>query len=160
VSWSDPTSPNLPDYALFVSGVMDVSVLYLPPTSPFLAYAFDQALALVVAPGRRWWNWGSQPPGGIGYTLAVYNCAGHIQIRITPDQAQRTFFVEQRTLYHINKPSFGVVESTSDEGTSASLAVPDALKQLTLGDLDFAKTPWGREYLSYAQDFGGVWGIS
>ncbi len=151
MSWADPTTPNLPDYTLFVSGIMDIDPLYLPPESPFIQYALDRALALVICtPVNR----------GIEYTLAVYNCAGHIQIQITPDQDQRDYFKTQRKEYGLLRPSFGVVASTSDEATSTSLATPDALKQLTISDLGFMKTPWGREYLSYNQDFGGIWGLS
>lgn len=156
MSWSNPDSPNLPDYALFVANVMDINPLYLPATSPFLSYALDQAIALVVPPGRPC----LAPSGGIGYTLAVYNCAGHIQIRITPDQTDRDFFACKRREFDLLKPSYGVVTSTSDDGTSVTLATPDALRNLTLGDLDFIKTPWGRTYLAYAQDFGGIWGLS
>lgn len=156
MSWSNPDSPNLSDYTLFVANVMDIDPLYLPSTSPFLGYALDQAVALVIPPSRPW----CAAPSGIGYTLATYNCAGHIQIRITPDQTDRDFFRCKRREFDMLKPSYGVVSSTGDDGTSVSLATSDALRQLTLGDLDFMKTPWGREYLAYAQDFGGLFGIS
>lgn len=139
----------MPDYTLFVSGVMDIDPLYLPPDSPFIGYALDRAIGLVIS-----------VIGGIDYTLAVYNCAGHIQYQITPDQVGRDYFRVKRQEFGLLKPSFGVVQSTSDQSTSASLAVPDALQQLTIGDLGFMKTPWGREYLSYQQDFGGIWGLS
>ena len=156
MSWSNPDSPNLPDYALFVQNVMGIDPLYLPSTSPFLGYALDRAVALVVPPGRLC----RAPSGGVDYTLAVYNCAGHVQFKITPDQTGRDFFLCERRKFDLLKPSYGVVTSTSDDGTSVTLATPDALRNLTLGDLDFIKTPWGRDYLAYAQDFGGIWGLS
>jgi len=154
MSWTNPNAPNLPDYILFVQDVMAISPLFLPADSPFLGYAFNRALGLVI----------SMPCGGIDYTLAVYNCAGHIQIVTTPDRAGRTqeagSFTVMRQQFGLLKPSYGVVSSTYDNGTSTSLAVPDALAQLTIGDLGFMLTPWGRDYLSYAQDFGGIWGLS
>jgi hypothetical protein len=118
--------------------------------SPFLGYALDQAMALVIR----------APSPGIDYTLATYNCAGHIQIRITPDQTGRGFFQEQRATFDMLKQSVGLVQATNNVDTGSTFAVPDALKQLTIGDLGFMKTPWGREYLAYAQDFGGVWGLT
>ena len=155
--FANPNAPNLPDFVLFIQGVMAINPLFLPSDSPFPGYALNRARALVI-----------RVPvfvcAGIEYTLAVYNCAGAILVRTTPDQAMRSTepgsFTWLRNKYGLDKPSFGVVSSTSDEGTSVSLAVPDALKQLTLGDLQFLQTPWGREFLSYNQDFGGVFGIS
>jgi hypothetical protein len=124
-------------------------------SSPWVGYAFDQATALVLNVGAL----------GVAYTLAVYNCAAHIQIRITPDQAGResdpNSFTTMRKSFNLLLQSVGVVQATSDAGTSTTIAVSDALKQLTLTDLGFMKTPWGREYLSFAQDYGpSVWGLS
>jgi len=167
MTWVTPGTPNLPDYTLFVSGVMGIDPLYLPPDSPFLGYAFYRALQLVIdIPTRPWsWNWPPVPlNGGIEYTLAVYNCAGHIQLVITPDQVVNgtayDFFKRQRIDNQLLQTVVGLPASTSDEGTSVTNAVPDAMRQLTIGDLGFMKTYWGRSYLEYAQDFGGVWGLS
>lgn len=136
---------------LFVQDSMQIDPILLPDDSPYYGYAFNQAIATVL----------SVPScGGIDYTLAVYNCGGHILLRITPDQPQRTFFQDTRGKYAMLQPSVGVVQSASDDGTANTIAVPKALQELTIGDLGFMKTPWGREYLSYAQDFGGIWGLT
>jgi hypothetical protein len=152
--WANPNVPNLPDYTLFVGGVMGISTVYLPADSPFLGYAFNRAMALVI-----------NVLGGLDYTLAVYNCAGHIQLMITPDQVvdgtSYTFFTDYRKAKFLNEPVVGLVLSSSDDGTSVTNAVPDALKQLTIGDLGFMRTRWGLDYLAYVQDYGpGVWGLS
>lgn len=152
--WANPNVPNLPDYTLFVSGVMGINTTYLPADSPFLGYAFNRAMDLVI-----------NVLGGLEYTLAVYNCAGHIQLMITPDQVvsgtSYTFFQEQRKAFDLLQPVVGLVASSSDEGTSVTNAVPDALRQLMIGDLGFMRTIWGREYLAYAQNYGPtVWGLS
>lgn len=153
MSWSNPNAPNLPDFVLFARNAMGVAPEYLPADSPFFGYAFNQALNLVLT--------GNGAIAGNDYTLAVYNCAGHILLRITPDQSGRTFFAEQVKKYGLDKLSAGMVASASDTGTASTIAVPEALKELTLGDLNFMKTPWGRAYLSYAQDYGpSVWGLS
>ncbi len=136
---------------------MGISTYYLPSTSPYIGYAFNQAMALVI----------QTPCGGIDYTLAVYNCGGHLLLKIAPDQLPSapgqpgyTFFADKRKEYGLNGLIAGLVQSSSDESTSQSTAVPDALKQLTLGDLDFMRTPWGRNYLAHAQDYGGLFGLS
>ena len=155
--WANPNTPNLPDYTLFVQNVMGINTTYLPADSPFLGYAFNRALQLVI----------NVPTllGGIEYTLAVYNCAGHIQLTITPDQivngTSYTFFQNQRAALNLLQPVLGLVDSSSDGGTSTTNAVPDAMRQLTIGDLGFMRTVWGRAYLEYQQDFGPtVWGLS
>ena len=134
--------------------------------SPWLGYAFNQAQGLVLQPGRPWWWNNTQPAGGgIDYTLAVYNCAGHIQIRITPDQVigniNRGFFQGQRKEYGLLNLSAGLVQSSSNVDTSSVFAVSDLMKQLTLTDLDFIRTPWGRAFMQFQQDYGPtVWGLS
>jgi hypothetical protein len=133
---------------------MGISTVYLPADSPFLGYAFNRAMALVI-----------NVLGGLDYTLAVYNCAGHIQLMITPDQVvdgtSYTFFTDYRKAKFLNEPVVGLVLSSSDDGTSVTNAVPDALKQLTIGGLGFMRTRWGLDYLAYVQDYGPrVWGLS
>jgi hypothetical protein len=133
--------------------------------SPWLGYAFTQAQNLVLTPGRHMWGNFPYPSAGIDYTLAVYNCAGHIQIKITPDQVvdniSRRYFQEQRNEYKLLNLSAGLVMSSSNVDTSSSFAVSDSMKQLTLTDLDVIKTPWGRSALAYMQDYGPtVWAVS
>ncbi len=157
MTWANPNAPNLPDYTQFVQNVMGISTVYLPANSPFLGYALQRAQNIVL-------NVPTQLPG-FEYTWAVYNCAGHIQLTITPDQVvdgvSYSYFTDQRKSHDLLLTVSGVVASSSDDGTSVSNAVPDALKELTIEDLGFMRTPWGRAYLSYAQDFGPtVWGLS
>ena len=149
MSWS--AGPTLAGFTTFIYTGVQIDPLLLPTNSPYNGYAFDQAMATVI----------SVPAcNGIMYTDAVYNCGTHILFRIAPDQTGRDFFREKRAEFGLLKLSAGVVQSASDESTSETLAVPDALKQLSLGDLQFLRTPWGRAYLEYAQDFGGIWGLS
>ena len=70
-----PTTPNLTDYATFLSN-NGFSTAYLPANSPWITYAFNQAVALTLNVGIA---------SSILYVLAVYNCAAHIQLTITPD---------------------------------------------------------------------------
>jgi hypothetical protein len=151
MAWANPNAPNLPDYMLFVQLGMGIDPLYLPGDSPFLQWTLTKALALVI-----------QAPCAAGndYTLAVYNCAGHLLLETAQDQPGRDFFEKTRADLGLNKFAAGVVASTSDQSTSMSLATPDALKELTIGDLGFMRTLYGRAYLSFQQDFGGIFGLS
>src|SRR6202040_4404000 len=100
-----PNTPNLADFTSFVENYCQVSPLLLPADSPFLQYALNRALGIVI----------SLPGSGADYTITVYNCAFHILLTITPDQAGRTFFAEKRSEYNLLKPSVGVVASSSDQ---------------------------------------------
>lgn len=150
-AWANPYAPNLPDFVLFVRESMGIDPLLLPDGSFWFDVAFRTAVELCVSAGC----------GGALYTLAVYNLGGHTLLRVAQDQPStgpmdpgRTFFRTERDRYGLLLPSAGVVQASSDETTSDTLAVPDQVAQLTIGDLQYMKTPWGRAYLSFAGDFG------
>ena len=155
MSWTNPAAPNLADFTVFVETSMAIPVSALPANSPWIGYAFTQAMALVL-----------QVPTvtPIEYVLAVYNCGGHLLLGMAPDPAGQNYFAMARSGngvgFNLIGLTPGVVATASDQGTSGNLVVPDAFKNLTIGDLDFIKTPWGRRYLAYAQDFGTIWGLS
>lgn len=157
MTWTNPNAPNLTDYTAWLQNVVGINVAYLPSSSPFIGYAFNRAINITL-------NVPTQL-SGLEYTLAVYNCATHIQLKITPDQIVNgvsfDYFLKKRAEFTLLNPVVGLVATSSDEGTSVTNAVPDALAQLTLMDLDFMRTPWGREYLAFSQDYGpNVWGLS
>lgn len=151
-SWTNPNAPNLTDFSAWVYAYMQIPVADLPAGSQWLGFAFNQAVALVayfptVAP--------------IEYVLAVYNCAGHLLLKITPDQAGQDLFCRARAGFKMLDPQIGIIQSSSDVTTGNSFVVPDAFKNMTIGDLQFYTTPYGREYLAYAQDSGpSIWGLT
>lgn len=154
--------PTLGGFLGFVRGVMGIDPLLLPDDSPALGWAFSVALmivnpqlALIASPYPS-----PAPVQTDLYSLAVYNLAGDNLINFAPDQTGRTYFADLRTQFKISNFAAGVVQSASDEGTSSTLAVPDALKALTIGQLQNLKTPYGRQYLSFAQSAGTLWGLS
>ena len=128
----------------------------LPPTadtsgSPWPGYALAQAANLVI----RVPYCGS----GLDYTIATYNCAGHILLTIAPDVTDSRFFWTLRTEqppkgYALGAFSAGMVTAASDQGTANTLTAPDWVAGLQIGDLEAMKTPYGRAYLSYNQAFG------
>ena len=153
MAFATPSTPNLPDFWEFLNTTVQIPTTALPTDSPWPGYALDQALVLVL-----------DPPCGAGilYTLACYNCATHLLLMITPDQPQQEWFANIRgnnsaTLppgLSLNAPTTGLIVATSDESTSATLTAPTWAAGLTVGQLGFFKTPWGREYLGYIQSYG------
>ncbi len=143
-----PNTPNLIDFWGFLNNVVQIPADALPGTSPWPQYALTQAIGLVL----------NLPctPQAITYTLAVYNAATHLLYGIAPDQPGSNFFTVARSKkgYSLVNPSTGIIAATSDESTSSTLASPEWAKGLTVGQLDFFRTPWGRAYLSYQQSYG------
>jgi hypothetical protein len=162
----NPTTPNLADFLTFLADTVQIPVAALPANSPYPGYALNQAIALVLNPSGAMFPGVTFPPGagypGVMYSLACYNCATHLLFVITPDQDGQTYFKNARGNnsssdppgFGLNAPSTGLVVSSSDQGTSAGLAEPKWAKGLTVSQLGYYKTPWGREYLSWQQSYG------
>ncbi len=160
MSFLTPLTPNLTDYGTFLTTSVQIPVAALPTTSPWIGYSFNQAMDYCPSLG-----------GGVLYTLAVYNCATALLFLITPDQTGQTYFADARSSatsanfpaggFGLNVPRTGIVDASSDEGTSTHLVPPQWAAGLTVGQLGFYATPWGRQYLSYIQSYGpSVVGLS
>jgi hypothetical protein len=153
----NPTTPNLPDFLTFLATSVQIPNTALPADSPWPGYALDAAVGLVLMPPC-----GLPTVPGVLYSLACYNCATHILLGITPDQPGQTFFADIRgnnssTIppgLGLNIPTTGLVVSSSDQGSSVGLTAPEWAAGLTVSQLQFYKTPWGREYLSWQQSYG------
>lgn len=151
--------PSLAGFILFIQNVMGISVTYLPTTSPIIAFVYNLAINIVNPALQQLPN--ADPTQSTMYAAAVYNLAGDQLINLAQDQAGQTYFATLRTNFGCNSFVPGVVNSTSDEGTSSSMTVPDSLNQLTVSDLQRLKTPYGRMYLMIAQSYGpSVWGLT
>lgn len=151
----NPLQPNLTDYQTFLreQGFSDV---VLPANSMWIPITLDIGKSMVnlaLAFAER----GPSPV----YTLAVYNYATDRLLRIAPDQPNQTFFATKRKELGLLKFAAGLVSSSSDNGTGGSVEVIRAAKNMTVTDLEMMKTPWGREYIGAAQDYGpNIWGLS
>jgi hypothetical protein len=163
VAFVDPNQPNLPDYLTWLGETVQIPTAALPSNSPWPGYAFTQAMALTLS------GQGAIP--GIMYSLAVYNCATALLFLITPDQPNQTYFADARSSetstnfpnggFGLLSPLTGLVVSTSDENTSTTLTAPTWAAGMTVDDLGFYQTIWGRYYLAYIQKFGPtVWGLT
>jgi len=155
--------PTLAGFLAFIRGVMGIDPLYLPDDAPVIGYAFQVAMGIVnpALCGVCFPRFPGGPLATNAFTLAVYNLAGDNVITFAQDQAGRDYFDKTREKLGINKFSPGVVASTSDQATATSLLNPDFMRNLTMANLQNMRTPWGRQYLSYAQAYGpNVWGLS
>lgn len=150
--------PTLNGFKDFVTNVMGIDPLYLPANSLAIDWAYANAL-MIVNPALALVGI-SAPIDTNLYIEAVYNLGGDNLINYAPDQPGRTYFADLRRNMNITSFAAGVVQSASDSSTSDSLAVPEALTNLTIGQLQNLKTPWGRRYLSIAQSYGTMWGVS
>lgn len=94
------------------------------------------------------------------YTLAVYNLATDRLINFAPDEPGQTYFADLRKSFALNSFVPGLIQQSADEATSQAFMIPESLKNLTLADLQMLKTPFGRQYLFFAQSLGTLWGLS
>lgn len=145
------TTPTQAGFVDWIRTFMGVSTSDLPDNSIFITFAYDLALATVnealVA----------VPPI---YVLAVYNLGGDFLVNWCQDVPPSTFWVDLRTQYGTFAFAPGVVTSSSDNGTSTSLTNLEAMKDFTLANLQNLKTPYGRQYLAWAQSYGPLWGLT
>ena len=156
--------PTVGGFIEFVTNVMNPPSPFDPNTSIYVVYAYNMAVQMV--------NQGlSFVPGLPGvwniYSLATYNLAADTLIAITPDppdapiyQNGQPYWEWLRNKYNVLAFIPGIVQSTSDEGTSVSYELPDAYKGYTIGDIQNTKTSYGRAYLAYASSWGTLWGLT
>ena len=142
--------PTLAGFQWFITSIMGINTTVLPANSTVITWVYNLAISTVNQ---------SLAVAGV-YDTAVYNLAGDFLINFAQDQTGQTFFTNLRATFHINDFVAGVVSSTSDESTSTVLEIPEQFKNLTIADLQNLKTPYGRLYLSIAQKYGTLWGIS
>lgn len=146
-------TPTLPGFVVFVRRFMGITTDDLPDDSPFIELAFESAREfMAVYPCYA----------GIAllYTQAVYNLGGSYLLRWADDIQPSTYFDDKRNEYGMNSFRAGVLTSASDESTSQSMAVGQAMSNLTLADLQLVQDPYGRHALAFLMELGGVWGIS
>lgn len=152
---SSSTSPTLTGFQWFIAHIMGVSTIYLPTTSPVIAWVLAIALNTVNVDLQAV---GAPAANGLPatnmYNVAVYNLAASLLLNLAQDQPGYTYFNDQRTKFNITTYNAGVVQSTADASTSESLAVPTWATGLTIGQLTQLKDPYGRMYLQIAQSYG------
>lgn len=93
----------------------------------------------------------AQVLNGSSFTYDLASDPGSIT---APGTYTAGYFAGLRASFNLNAPAVGVVTASSDEATSTTLINPEQLKMLTLMDMRRLKTPFGREYLEWAQSYG------
>lgn len=145
--------PNATDfYAFLLAQFPGATSTTLPSTLASLAIALDVAVALC--------NTELACISGQLYCIAVYNLATDRLVNYGQDAANSSLLKSARARFGIGSYVPGVPDSASDNGTAVGLVTPETLKNLTLGDLQKMKTPWGREYVGMMQDFSPAWGLT
>lgn len=144
--------PTQAGYLIFLRAGVGIPASALPDNSPAIAISLAIACEITypllncLAPNV--------------YTAAVYNLAADRLINFAPDQQGQCYFGNIRRDLNLNSFVPGVIESSSDEATSQTFAIPDSLRHLQILDLQNLKTPYGRTYLGYAQMTGTLWGLN
>jgi hypothetical protein len=166
--------PTVAGFIAFIRAVVGITPDILPDDAPVIVMALSVATAIVNPALRIVPVPGSFLPEATKtsiYVLACYNLASDNLINYAQDlpdappvqgsDPPTPFFAWTRKQWNINGFVSGVVQSTSDEGTSVSMVVQDAAKNFTLSNLQNLKTPYGRQYLAFSQDFGpSTWGVT
>lgn len=149
--------PTLAGFLTFIRDVMGIDTTVLPDNAPVIAIAYNMAVALA-NPAFNCIPCDPSTPSI--YALMVYNLAGDNLVNFAQDQTGQTFFADLRKSLNLNGFVGGVISSSADESTSEAMVVPDAVKGFTMANLQSLKTPWGRQYMSFAQSYGYVVGLS
>jgi hypothetical protein len=162
---TDPTQAGFLDFVRSQGVGTDV----LPDNSPWIPASYNLAVNLVNVLLNQIPN--ADPTQASLYTLAVYNLGMDRLVNIAQDPMPIVpvpgtnppvgYWTNTRKEFKINSFTSGIINATSDEGTSVSLTVPDWAKNLTMLDLQVVKTPWGQAYMAIAQQWGPTdWGLS
>ncbi len=148
--------PTLSGFLTWIRSDMQISNTDLPDNAIWITYAFNVAME-IVSP----LNACASP---LIYMLMVYNLGGDNLMNYAQDSLlgvpPSRYFSQYRADNNINNFIAGVATAGSDNGTSANILVSDQLKNLTIGNLQNLKTPWGVTYLSFQQRTGFIWGVT
>ncbi|ECX4355183.1 hypothetical protein F6F96_01385 [Salmonella enterica] len=140
--------PELAGFILFIRNTMGVNADALADDDPAVSLSWSMSL--------DWVNRQIACISPVLYSQAVYNLAASFLLNFGPKVA----FGPVREKLGINNFTAGVISASSDESTSQTRVVSDALKNLSLADLQQLKDPYGRWYLAIAQQYGDLWGLT
>jgi hypothetical protein len=159
-------NPTLAGFMDFIRQVMGITTVQLPDNAYSIPLAYNAALTIV-----------NQALGSVDnpnpalpnlYAMAVYNLAADRLLNWALDPVDAPVFKNGEKFFEFTRNKLdilgftpGVIQSTNDLTTGGSFVVPEFFKELTMRDLSNLKTPYGREYLAIAQDYGpSEWGLS
>ncbi|EOW6510864.1 hypothetical protein ACOZXQ_000584 [Cronobacter malonaticus] len=140
--------PDLAGFILFIRNIVKVDAYTLPDDDPAINLAWTMS--------QDWVNRQIACISPALYSQAVYNLGASFLLNFGPENV----FGPLREKMGINNFTAGVISASSDETTSQTREVSDALKNLSLAELQQLKDPWGRWYLAIAQQYGDLWGLT
>lgn len=156
--------PTKEGFMSFLRGVAGIPVEALPDGAPVIDFAYCQSLTLALCLYQAVGGACADQPSY--YAMVVYNLATHILVVYAMDDPNaedpyKKYWTILREKMGLNSFTPGVIQSSSDNGTSVSFMVPEWMNNMTMADLQYLKTPWGRNYMGLAQAYGPtIWGIS
>lgn len=144
--------PNITDFITTMTTELGVSPSLVNENTPWA----NAALAFSV----HWVYKGLAKADNAIYLRAVYCLALDRAILIAQDTPPDNTFSALRDKFKIYAFRPGVIAESHDESTGQSFNTPTSLNSLSIADLNNMKTPWGIEYLGYAQQASPIWGMS
>lgn len=145
--------PTYEGFLGFVRGVMGIPETAIADDSPTLKCCYDAALELVnVSMGL------CRLP--TIYTSTVYNAGGSLMLNHATDIPPSTYFFDMRKKLGLGKSVNGLMTSASDQGTSGSTVIGEAMSNLTLADLMMMQDPYGRQVIAVLMELGPQWGYT
>jgi hypothetical protein len=159
---------TLDGYTTFIRQVMNVPVQALADDSIYIPMSYWPAQTLCNDYLFLVGNVESPPPQQQPTirAWAVYNLAGAFLVDIaqddpTLDPPWNTYWADLRNSLGLNGFSPGVIQSAADQGTSSGYKVSSFFDNLTPGELQLIKSPWGRTYMTIASWYGPtIWGLT
>ena len=158
---------TLAGFTTWIRQVMAVPVGALPDDSIYIPMAYWPAETL--CNDNLFIVGNVEPPVQEQPTIrarAVYNLGGAILAMTAQDDPNaapplNTYWADLRNQMGLNGFAPGVIQSSADQGTSASYKVSSFFDNLTPGELQLMKTPWGQYYLTIASWYGPtIWGLT
>lgn len=155
--WTIPSGdPTIEGFTAWVQAVMGVPTGDMPdPTT--LQVAFDQAINLAYL-GLQ--SVPTQSTSLTIYAQAVYNLGGAMLLEIAMDNPNSTFWTDLRNKLGISSFVPGLVNQAHDQGTGEGMYILPVFAGLTMLGLQLIKSPWGRNYLMFAGQWGPIWGLT
>jgi hypothetical protein len=155
--------PTLDGFTDFINNIVQIPTDQIDPGSYVLDFSFNYAMDICLIYLDQVPSLGPSALAPTVYAIAVYNLGADTLINYAPDipgASDPTYWSDLRASFGINEFTGGVINFSSDQSTSTGVAVADAIKQLTIMDLGTLNTPWGRNYMAIAQNYGTLWGMS
>lgn len=145
--------PTFDGFLKFVRDVMKVPDSAISDADPILVYCYEYAKEFIPK------HLGLETLPHI-FVDAIYSCSASYLINYAQDTPPDTYWTDIRKSLGIGSPSYGIINSASDQGTSGSVTISQALSNLSIADLMLMKDPYGRKVVAILMEMGPLWGLT